>query len=216
METEGMDMTHGNGRIVVGVDGSSGGRAALSYALQDAARRDAAVEVVVAFATAETLAALCDPPYRSFVTSGEDVRTAIEKKAAGIVADVSGELAGSVEHLPSVTVTAVGGGAAVALLRAAHDADLLVVGSRGRGGFASMVLGSVSMQCVLHAGCPVTVVHPAPQAPPARRELQAERAGVGGGQASVTLTADPEVRSRWWIRKSPHARGAARGPAGSL
>jgi nucleotide-binding universal stress UspA family protein len=186
METEGMDMTHGNGRIVVGVDGSSGGRAALSYALQDAARRDAAVEVVVAFATAETLA------------------------------DVSGELAGSVEHLPSVTVTAVGGGAAVALLRAAHDADLLVVGSRGRGGFASMVLGSVSMQCVLHAGCPVTVVHPAPQAPPARRELQAERAGVGGGQASVTLTADPEVRSRWWIRKSPHARGAARGPAGSL
>ncbi|MDT7649877.1 MAG: hypothetical protein QOI36_1283 [Pseudonocardiales bacterium] len=54
-------MSDGSGRIVVGVDGSSGGRAALAFALQDAPRRDAAVHVVVAFATAETLAALCDP-----------------------------------------------------------------------------------------------------------------------------------------------------------
>src|SRR4030081_2657398 len=107
METEGMDMTHGNGRIVVGVDGSSGGRAALSYALQGAARRGAAGGVVVAFATAETLAALCDPPYRSFVTSGEDVRTAIEKKAAGIVADVGGELAGAGGGPPLGTVSAL-------------------------------------------------------------------------------------------------------------
>ena len=46
---------------------------------------------------------------------------------------------------------------AEALLRAARGADLLVVGSRGHGGFASALLGSVSMQCVLHAHCPVLV-----------------------------------------------------------
>jgi nucleotide-binding universal stress UspA family protein len=212
-----MDMSHGSGRIVVGVDGSSGGRAALAFAMQDAARRDAAVEVVVAFATAETLSALCDPPYRSFTTSAAEVRAAVEKKAAGIVEDVSGELAGELESLPPVAVTAVGGGAAVALLRAAHDADLLVVGSRGRGGFASMVLGSVSMQCVLHASCPVTVVHPVAALPPvARRGLQLERARRGGGQAPATLTTDPETRSRRWIRKNVHIRVAARGTAWSL
>jgi len=46
------------------------------------------------------------------------------------------------------------------LTRAGRDADLLVVGSRGHGGFASMMLGSVGLQCVIHAACPVTVVHP--------------------------------------------------------
>jgi hypothetical protein len=43
------------------------------------------------------------------------------------------------------------------------DCDVLVVGSRGYGGIRSLVLGSVSLQCVLHAHCPVTVVHAAPQ-----------------------------------------------------
>jgi nucleotide-binding universal stress UspA family protein len=55
-------MTHPSGRIVVGLDGSPGARAALAFALHDAARRTAAVEVVTAFDTAETLAALCGAP----------------------------------------------------------------------------------------------------------------------------------------------------------
>jgi hypothetical protein len=52
------------------------------------------------------------------------------------------------------------------LILESHDADLLVVGSRGHGGFTSMLLGSVSMQCAMHATCPVTVVH----SPEAHRE----------------------------------------------
>ena len=62
--------------------------------------------------------------------------------------------------MTQLAFTAVGGAAAHALIRTAEGADLLVVGRRGRGGFASTVLGSVSMQCVLHAPCAVTVVHP--------------------------------------------------------
>jgi nucleotide-binding universal stress UspA family protein len=53
---------------------------------------------------------------------------------------------------------AVEGQAADVLLQEAQDADLLVVGNRGRGGFASLLLGSVSQQVVHHASCPVIIV----------------------------------------------------------
>lgn len=72
-------------------------------------------------------------------------RTAVEEaQAADPEVDVQGEL---IEGRP-----------ASALLEAAGDADLLIVGSRGRGGFTGLLLGSVSAQCVHHAPCPVVVV----------------------------------------------------------
>jgi nucleotide-binding universal stress UspA family protein len=57
------------------------------------------------------------------------------------------------------------GNAADLLLRAAEGADLLVVGSRGRGGFRGLLLGSVSQQCAQHAPCPVVIIPPAHDAP---------------------------------------------------
>jgi nucleotide-binding universal stress UspA family protein len=63
---------------------------------------------------------------------------------------------------PSVRVEArvAEGPAAEALISASHRASLLVVGSRGHGGFVGLLLGSVSQQCVTHAPCPVMVMGP--------------------------------------------------------
>jgi len=160
-------MTHASQRIVVGMDGSPGGRAAVTFALRDADRRGAALEVVTAFDTAETLTALCGSSTAPIGGSTDDIRESVLKETTRLVEDVCTEVATEPNtYLPAVTVAAVGGSAAAVLLQASRGADLLVVGSRGRGGFASMVLGSVGLQCVLHATCPVTVV-PAPEAPAA-------------------------------------------------
>lgn len=157
-------MAPSSGRIVVGLDGSPGGRAALAFALRDAARRGAATEVVAAFDTAETLAALCGSAV-PFDSSTTELREAVGREATAVVDAVRAELADAGEQPTRVTVTAVGGDAIRTLLHAARGADLLVVGSRGRGGFASAVLGSVGVQSVVHAPCPVTVVHPVAATP---------------------------------------------------
>jgi nucleotide-binding universal stress UspA family protein len=152
-------MTRSTERIVVGLDDSAGGRAALAFAIGDAARRGAAVvEVVTAFEIPGYWEAVYGAPPATNSPSIEQVRDAVQGRAGRIVEYVSKEAAAALPKLPPVTVTAVGAGAADALLRAARGADLLVLGSRGRGGFTSMLLGSVSLQCVLHATCPVTVV----------------------------------------------------------
>ena len=152
-------------RIVVGIDPSPSGRAAMLFALRDAGRRGAALEVVTAFDTAETLAALCGSSTASIGGSSDDVRESVLKETTRFVEDACAEVAtGPDTSLPAVTATAVGGIAAAVLLDASRGADLLVVGSRGRGGFASRVLGSVGLQCVLHATCPVAVV-PGPDTP---------------------------------------------------
>jgi len=88
---------------------------------------------------------------------GDEDRVAEARKAAeAAVTKVYDSLAGS--KPPSVIVTAVSGFPAKTLIDASENCDLLVVGTRGGGGFGSLMLGSVSMQVVHHAKCPVVVV----------------------------------------------------------
>ena len=139
-------------RVVVGVDGSAGARAALRFAVEDAVRRGVPVEAVISHRPPEA--------WMDFDAIGEfsydEAEAEAVKRAETFIAEVLRDIP---EPHPEIHVTAVLGSAADALIRESAGADLLVVGSRGHGGFSSMLLGSTSMQCVLHASCPVTVVH---------------------------------------------------------
>ena len=153
-------------RVVVGVDFSTGAHAALLFALQDAARRGVPVEAVTAYR----------PPdywmdfYAVASYQPDQLRTAALDRLRAFVTDVLPE---GPQPPPLVRLHAAMGAAADALIQESHGAALLVVGSRGHGGFASMLLGSVSMQVALHASCPVTVVH----SPEAHRERLHRRRG---------------------------------------
>lgn len=81
--------------------------------------------------------------------------TRVGKSLAAMV----GKVAGEGETVPIEQIVADGPPAQV-LVEAAKDADLLVVGSRGHGGFAGLLLGSISQQCAHHATCTVAIVHP--------------------------------------------------------
>ena len=140
------------GSIVVGVDGSEESRSALRFAVEEAGLRNAAVHVVHAWwalpeleADASVLAA--------------DWETLRDHEARRFIEEfVERTVGGAHTGIEITAVPVQGRTAAAALLEAAKDADLLVVGSRGLGGFQGLLLGSVSQQCVHHAACPVVVV----------------------------------------------------------
>jgi nucleotide-binding universal stress UspA family protein len=90
----------------------------------------------------------------------EEIQHSVLDNTRRIVTEALGDRM-TADGAPDVAVVAQGGGAAHVLVSAAADSPLLVVGSRGRGGFRRMLLGSVSLACVLHAPCPVTVVRSA-------------------------------------------------------
>jgi nucleotide-binding universal stress UspA family protein len=144
-------MASKNGCIVVGVDGSDESVEACAWALEEARLRGAALRVVHAWQylpiVAEPLAALPPMPIDELVAGARTV-------AEQVVARATGDTAAGVE----VDYRIVEGPAAAAVIDAARDADLLVVGSRGRGGFTGLLLGSVSQQVVHHAPCPVVVL----------------------------------------------------------
>ena len=132
------------GLIVVGVDGSAGSALALGYAVSEARLRRARLEVVLAWQIPATW-------------DGSLVPVGFDPEAAGGKC-----LQEAVSAVPSDDITirqqVVQGHPATVLLAAATGADLLVVGSRGHGGFVGSLLGSVSHRCVAHATCPVVVV----------------------------------------------------------
>jgi nucleotide-binding universal stress UspA family protein len=142
--------------VVVGVDGTPGSRAALVYAWLTAAAQDATLEVVGAY----SVDTYWLDPYVFDVTVGDAIRRSTEQAVSRLVEEVRSDPA--VSEAPEVPVRTVveSGAAARVLLDRSEDADLLVVGSRGRGGVRSAMLGSVALHCVIHARCPVVVVHP--------------------------------------------------------
>ncbi|MFQ5426867.1 MAG: universal stress protein [Gaiellales bacterium] len=152
-------------RIVVGIDDSAGARAALAFALDEARWRDARLSVVNAWVMPFPLA-VPGLVLGGFPVEGDtrldDISAATQAGAAALIdralEEVDAETSGvDVERLP------LEGDTAAVLLEAAADADLLVVGSRGRGGFRGLLLGSVSQTCAHHSPCPLVVV-PTPTA----------------------------------------------------
>jgi nucleotide-binding universal stress UspA family protein len=180
-------------RVVVGVDGSPGARAALALALAGAARRGAALDVVATYPV--TLVWTGGVPLD--IPDVDAVRADTERRVRELVADVGREesLAGihGVATVPVRFLTAEGRPVPV-LLEAAEGADLLVVGSRGRGAIRSALLGSVALHCVTHAPCPVVVAHSgAPTSQPPRVVVGVD--GSAGSRAAVAAAIDEAVRS---------------------
>jgi nucleotide-binding universal stress UspA family protein len=138
--------------IVVGVDGSPGSIAALRWAHDEARLRGAALEAVAVW----QYPMMGTIPAFGAMPEVTDLSGETEKHLRSVLRDAGIE---STEEVP-VTLCIREGAAPAALIAAAAEAELLVVGSRGHGGFAGLLLGSVSHQCTMHATCPVVVVHP--------------------------------------------------------
>lgn len=138
-------------RVLVGVDGSEGSRRALRYAADEAEAHGAELRVLTAYTVPAPPVAvgLAQPPWRD----ADAWRADAENLVAATVESTLGER-------PDVKVTTevVEGSAARALIDESHTSDLVVVGTRGHGGFAGMLLGSVSQHVAAHAGCPVSIV----------------------------------------------------------
>jgi nucleotide-binding universal stress UspA family protein len=139
--------------IVVGVDGSEESRSALRWAVDEARLRGAKLRVVHAWFAYPAIAEGGPVVAADWESLGDSARAFVES----FVEETVGEPEGV-----EIEAAAVHGTAAVVVVEAAREAELLVVGSRGHGGFAGLLLGSVSQQCVHHSACPVVVVRGVP------------------------------------------------------
>ncbi|WP_199807019.1 MULTISPECIES: universal stress protein [unclassified Streptomyces] len=144
---------HSDGPVVLGVDGSPAGRRAVDFAFAEAAVRDAPLVALHCWtAWSGTM-----PASQEAATPYANPSEALAEEAERVL---SKALAGPQERHPGVTVRprVVHGGTRETLIEASRSAQLVVVGTRGRGGFAGLLLGSVSQAVLHHAHCPVAVV----------------------------------------------------------
>jgi nucleotide-binding universal stress UspA family protein len=139
--------------ILVGVDGSGHSQRALEWAMKEAAVRHVPLSVL-------TVHPAIVGYYGGVVTSPQDLeltekaQTAVKEEADKVLAELDGP------HPESVTVRAVHGFPVEELINASKEADLVVLGSRGVGGFTRMLLGSTAGQVVQHSYCPVVILPP--------------------------------------------------------
>jgi len=140
-------MTSAAGRIIVGVDGSKASEDALQWAANEASLRGLGLHVVTCWTPTVV-------PYIGVVPDHE-----AEREAETIANAMIEEVLGSARQDLDVTVELLEGPAALRLLDFELIGEMIVVGSRGRGGFAGLLLGSVSQHLAEHARCPVVVIH---------------------------------------------------------
>jgi nucleotide-binding universal stress UspA family protein len=140
--------------ILVGVDGSDHSRQALTWAIREASQRHVPLTVLAVRPPAARPATqifwnipTLGPDEHDRELARAEVQTWVDK-----VANEAGE------PLPEITVEVVTGDPAEELIRASQDADLLVLGRRGGGGFARLMMGSVSSKVMHHAASPTVVV----------------------------------------------------------
>jgi nucleotide-binding universal stress UspA family protein len=141
-------------RIIVGVDGSEGSRAAFRWAIDEARYRRCPVEVVTTYLPTYVPAA---PDFGYVPLDPIDLVDEVRKMQDSLVSEVLAAGGGPDVHVEQRLIK---GRAADTLLEAAQTATLLVVGNRGRGGFRGLLLGSVSHQIAQHAPCPVVIIRP--------------------------------------------------------
>lgn len=138
-------------RIVVGVDGSDSSKQALRWAVRLAELTHGVVEAVTAWDNPQFHGAL------GWLPPSSSDEAALKDRARTELTQAVEETVGAQSPV-DVRIEVRYGTAAGVLLDAARDADLLVVGSRGLGGFGGLLLGSVAQHCTQHAPCPVVVV----------------------------------------------------------
>jgi len=138
--------------IIVGVDGSEHSRRALDWAIREAGLRGTALTVLAVHQVAGNHWTGNPEVYPADQPATEAVRRAAEDQVQKALSE-AGEPGPA-----SVTVRAVSGLPAKELVSASSDADLVVLGQRGGGGFARLMMGSVSSQVVAHAASPVVVL----------------------------------------------------------
>ena len=138
-------------QIVVGIDGSGGGAKALDFAFEEARRRDADLTGIYAWhyptlaATPAPFGGVPLPPMKEMESAAKE---GLHHILEGIDVPEGVRFEGVVRE----------GSPARVLIEASDDADLIVIGTRGHGGFTGLLLGSVSQQVVSHSKCPVLVV----------------------------------------------------------
>jgi nucleotide-binding universal stress UspA family protein len=139
--------------IIVGVDGSGHSQRALEWAMKEAGMRHAPLTVL-------TVHPAIVGYFGGVVTSAGDLELT-EQTQAAVKVEADRVLAGlDGPHPESVTVKAVHGFPVEEIINASKDADIVVLGSRGVGGFSRMLMGSTAGQVVQHARCPVLIVPP--------------------------------------------------------
>jgi len=137
--------------IIVGVDGSGHSSRALDWAVSEAALMQVPLTVLT---VRQAVAGVSGPgPYPEDQFLATRAREAVQEQVYR-----AAEALGDGNRPPQMIVSAVTGHPAEELVRAAENADMIVVGSRGTGGFARLVMGSVSSQVTQHAHCTVVVV----------------------------------------------------------